>query len=62
MKYKGWYGGSGQPVMITAIESFLGKPAPRAAQPASITEVDFLPTYLKSIETSPTSISSRNPA
>ena len=36
--------------MITAIESFLGKPAPRAAQPAPITEVDFLPTYLKAIE------------
>jgi phosphomannomutase len=50
VKYKGWYGGSGQPAMITAIESFLGKPAPRAAQSAPITEVDFLPTYLKSIE------------
>jgi len=50
VKYKGWYGGSGQPAMITAIESYLGKPAPRAVQPAPITEVDFLPTYLKSIE------------
>jgi phosphomannomutase len=50
VKYKGWYGGSGQPAMITATESFLGKPAPRAAQSAPITEVDFLPTYLKSIE------------
>jgi phosphomannomutase len=50
VKYKGWYGGSGQPAMITAIESFLGKPAPRAPQPAAITEVDFLPTYLKAIE------------
>src|ERR1700689_4831172 len=50
VKYKGWYGGSGQPAMITAIESFLGKPAPRAAQPAAITEVDFLPTYLKALE------------
>src|ERR1700691_1890315 len=53
VKYKGWYGGSGQPAMITAIESFLGKPAPRAAQPAAITEVDFLPTYLKAIEDFP---------
>ena len=26
VKYKGWYGGSGQPAMITAIESYLGKP------------------------------------
>ncbi|MGO8933543.1 MAG: phosphoglucomutase/phosphomannomutase family protein [Terracidiphilus sp.] len=50
VKYKGWYGGSGQPAMITAIESYLGKPAPRASQPAPITEVDFLPTYLKAIE------------
>jgi alpha-D-glucose phosphate-specific phosphoglucomutase len=50
VKYKGWYGGSGKPSMITAIESYLTKPAPRAAQPASITEVDFLPTYLQAIE------------
>jgi phosphomannomutase len=50
LKYKGWYGGSGKPSMITAIESYLGKHVPRAAQPASITEVDFLPSYLKAIE------------
>jgi phosphomannomutase len=36
--------------MIAAIESYLGNPVPRASQPAPITEVDFLPTYLKSIE------------
>jgi phosphomannomutase len=50
VKYKGWYGGSGKPSMITAIESCIGQPAPRAAQPATIEEVDFLPTYLKAIE------------
>jgi len=50
VKYKGWYGGSGKPSMIAAIESYLGKPVPRAAQPAPITEVDFLPSYLKAIE------------
>ncbi len=50
VKYKGWYGGSGKPSMMTEIESYLGKPAPRAAQPAPIQVVDFLPTYLKSIE------------
>ncbi len=50
VKYKAWYGGSGKPSMITAIESYLGQPVPRAAQPAPITEVDFLPTYLKAIE------------
>jgi phosphomannomutase len=50
VKYKGWYGGSGQPAMIAAIESFLGKPVAQPAQPAQITEVDFLPSYLKAIE------------
>jgi phosphomannomutase len=50
VKYKAWYGGSGKPSIMTAIESYLGKPVPRAAQPATIQEVDFLPTYLKSIE------------
>ncbi len=50
VKYKGWYGGSGKPSMIAAIESYLGKPVARAAQPAEIVEVDFLPPYLKAIE------------
>ncbi len=50
VKYKAWYGGSGKPSIMAAIESYLGKPAPRAAQPAAIREVDFLPTYLKAIE------------
>jgi phosphomannomutase len=36
--------------MIAAIESHLDKPVPRPAQPAPITEVDFLPSYLKAIE------------
>jgi len=50
VKYKGWYGGSGKPSMITAIESYLGQPVPRASQPAPINEVDFLPSYLRAIE------------
>jgi phosphomannomutase len=50
VKYKGWYGGSGKPSMMAAIESYLGQPAPRAAHPASITEVDFLPDYLAAIQ------------
>ncbi len=50
VKYKGWYGGSGKPSMMAAIESYLGQPAPRAARPALITEVDFLPRYLAAIE------------
>ncbi len=50
VKYKAWYGGSGKPSIIAAIESYLGKPVPKAAQPAPITIVDFLPTYLQAIE------------
>ena len=50
VKYKAWYGGSGKPSIITEIESYLGQPVARAAQPAAIEEVDFLPTYLKAIE------------
>jgi phosphomannomutase len=50
VKYKGWYGGSGKPSMIAEIESFLGKPVARSAQPAAIEEVDFMPPYLAAIE------------
>ncbi|HUH63352.1 MAG TPA: phosphoglucomutase/phosphomannomutase family protein [Terracidiphilus sp.] len=50
VKYKAWYGGSGKPSIMAEIESHLGKPVPRTAQPAPIEEVDFLPTYLKAIE------------
>jgi phosphomannomutase len=50
VKYKAWYGGSGKPSIIAEIESFLDRPAARAAQPAPIQEVDFLPPYLKAIE------------
>ncbi|HMG86693.1 MAG TPA: phosphoglucomutase/phosphomannomutase family protein [Terracidiphilus sp.] len=50
VKYKAWYGGSGKPSIIAAIESYLEKPAPQAALAAAIEEVDFLPPYLKAIE------------
>ncbi|HUB29534.1 MAG TPA: phosphoglucomutase/phosphomannomutase family protein [Terracidiphilus sp.] len=50
VKYKAWYGGSGKPSIIAAIETCLGKPVARPAQPASITEADFLPDYLRAIE------------
>ena len=50
VKYKAWYGGSGKPSIITEIESYLGQPVPRMAQPAPITLVDFLPPYLAAIE------------
>jgi phosphomannomutase len=50
VKYKAWYGGSGKPSIIAAIETCLGKPVARAPQPAPITEIDFLPPYLQAIE------------
>jgi phosphomannomutase len=50
VKYKAWYGGSGKPSIIAEIESYLGAPVPKSAQPAVIEEVDFLPPYLAAIE------------
>jgi len=50
VKYKAWYGGSGKPSIISAIEGYLGKAVPTAATPAEIELVDFLPPYLKAIE------------
>lgn len=50
VKYKAWYGGSGKPSIIAEIESYLGKPVPQASAPAAIEEHDFLPDYLKAIE------------
>ena len=50
VKYKAWYGGSGKPSIIAAIEGYLGKPVAQAEKAAAIEEVDFLPPYLKAIE------------
>jgi alpha-D-glucose phosphate-specific phosphoglucomutase len=50
VKYKAWYGGSGKPSIIAEIESYLGQPVPKAAKPAAIEEVDFMPPYLAAIE------------
>ncbi len=50
VKYKAWYGGSGKPSIIAEIESYLGQPVAKAVQPAAIEEYDFLPAYLKAIE------------
>jgi len=49
VKYKAWYGGSGKPSIIKEIESYLGQPVAKSAQPAAITEYDFLPEYLNAI-------------
>ena len=50
VKYKASYGGSGSPGIIKQIEGYLGAPLPAAKQAAAITEVDFLPDYIKAVE------------
>jgi alpha-D-glucose phosphate-specific phosphoglucomutase len=50
VKYKAWFGGSGSPAIISEIESFLGAPVAKAAHPAAIEEVDFIPPYMAAIE------------
>src|SRR5215469_13768417 len=50
VKYKASYGGSGTPVIMTSIESYLHKPLAKAAAPAAIEEVDFLPEYIAALE------------
>ena len=50
VKYKAWYGGSGKPSIISAIEAHLGEAVPRTGEPAPIELVDFLPPYLAAIE------------
>ena len=49
VKYKAFYGGSGKPSIIAAIETFLDKPLPKNSKPAQITEFDFLPKYIEAI-------------
>ncbi|MGC2160860.1 MAG: phosphoglucomutase/phosphomannomutase family protein [Silvibacterium sp.] len=49
VKYKAFYGGSGKPSIISAIETFLDKPLPKIAKPAEMTDFDFLPPYLEAI-------------
>jgi len=49
VKYKAWYGGSGKPSIMSAIESHLEKPLRRAAAPAPIEETDFVPDYLDAL-------------
>ncbi len=50
VKYKASYGGSGSPSIIASIEGYLGKPLPKAAQPAAMEEVDFAPPYIAALE------------
>ncbi len=50
VKYKASYGGSGSPSIIASIESYLLKPLPLAATPATIEEVDFSQPYIVALE------------
>jgi phosphomannomutase len=50
VKYKAYYGGSGKPSIIVAIESHLADPARKAEKPAPIESYDFLPDYLAAIK------------
>jgi phosphomannomutase len=49
VKYKASYGGSGKPSIMTAIESYLLEPLPKAAVAAKVEEVDFNPEYIAAI-------------
>jgi phosphomannomutase len=49
VKYKAWYGGSGKPSIISEIESYLGRPLPKAPSAARIEEVDFQTPYIEAI-------------
>lgn len=49
-KYKASYGGSGRPAIIKAIEAELGNPAPKAAKPGTVTEVDLKPDYIAALK------------
>lgn len=50
VKYKAWYGGSGSPEIIRAIEARLGAPVPHAASAAAIERVDFIAPYMHAVE------------
>uniref|UniRef100_E6PWW1 Phosphoglucosamine mutase n=1 Tax=mine drainage metagenome TaxID=410659 RepID=E6PWW1_9ZZZZ len=50
VKYKGWFGGSGTPAMIAAIEKKLGAPFAASGKPAVIETVDFIAPYMRAVE------------
>jgi phosphomannomutase len=50
VKYKACYGGSGKPSIMTAIESYLGKPLMKAENRGVIEEADFHEYYVAAIE------------
>jgi len=50
VKYKAYYGGSGRPAIMQAIESELDKQVPKAAKSGSVTETDFKAPYIEAIK------------
>ena len=49
VKYKASYGGSGKPSIIAAIEGYLDRELPAAANPAKLEVIDFNPPYIAAI-------------
>jgi alpha-D-glucose phosphate-specific phosphoglucomutase len=49
VKYKASYGGSGTPVIMTSIESYLNEPLPDAEKKAKIEELSFNPPYVTAL-------------
>ena len=49
VKYKAFYGGSGSPAIMAAIEGYLGHASPVAASSGVITEADFVSPYIGAI-------------
>ena len=49
VKFKAWYGGSARPSIVAEIEERLGRPLPRAAQAATITQRDFQTPYVEAL-------------
>ncbi len=50
VKYKGWFGGSGTPAMIAAIEAKLGERLPQATRRGRVERVDFIAPYMRAVE------------
>ena len=55
VKYKAWYGGSGKPSIMAEIESYLGQPVARAAQPAPVRKSISCPPISRPLRTLPAS-------
>jgi alpha-D-glucose phosphate-specific phosphoglucomutase len=49
VKYKASYGGSGNPSIMTSIESYLGEPLANGAKKGKIEEVNFNPPYVTAL-------------